>query len=160
MPNRVLRGLHRVEDWLLAGLLSGLLLLALVQIGLRIFFHSGLEWAEPVSRMGLLWLALGGALGATRSHRHIGIDALPRILPPKLHRAAWMLTQLVTAFICGVLAWYGWGMVGLEREVPADFVPGVPSWWPMLAFPAGFGLMSLRFVIAAFAEPPEPGANG
>ena len=27
MPNRLLRGIHRVEDWLLAGLLSGLLLL-------------------------------------------------------------------------------------------------------------------------------------
>ena len=160
MPNRLLRGIHRVEDWLLAGLLLGLLVLALVQIGLRIFFHSGLEWAEPVGRLGLLWLALGGALGATRSRRHIGIDALPRILPPKLHRAAWMLTQLVTAGICAVLAWYGWGMVGMEREVPADFIPGVPSWWPMLAFPAAFALMSLRFVVSAFGEPPEPGANG
>ena len=160
MPNRLLRGVHRVEDWLLAGLLLGLLVLQLVQIGMRIFFHSGLEWAEPVGRLGLLWLALGGALGATRAHRHIGIDALPRILPPKWHRAAWMLTQLVTAGICAVLAWFGWGMVGMEREVPADFIPGVPSWWPMLAFPAAFALMSLRFVIAAFAEPPEPGANG
>ena len=80
MPSRLLRGIHRVEDWLLAGLLLGLLAIALVQIGLRIFFHSGLEWAEPVGRLGLLWLALGGgALGATRSRRHIGIDALPRI---------------------------------------------------------------------------------
>lgn len=160
MANRLLRGIHRVEDWLLAGLLSGLLLLALVQIGLRIFFQSGLEWAEPVGRLGLLWLALGGALGATRARRHIGIDALPRILPPRWHRAAWMLTQLVTAGVCAVLAWYGWGMVGMEREVPTDFIPGVPSWWPMLAFPAAFALMSLRFIVAAFGEPPEPGANG
>lgn len=157
MTARLLRGLHRAEDWLLAGLLFGLLALALWQIALRVFFGSGLEWAEPVGRMGLLWLALGGALGATRSKRHIGIDALPRILPPRGHRIAWWLTQLATAVICALLAWYGWGMVQMEREVPAAFVPGVPSWWPMLVFPAGFALMALRFAIAAFAEPPEPG---
>lgn len=160
MPNRLLRRLHLVEDWLLAGLLFGLLVLALVQIGLRMFFGTGLEWAEPVGRIGVLWLALGGALGATRARRHIAIDALPRLMPPKLHRASWALTQLVTAIICAVLAWYGWGMIGMEREVPAWFVPGIPSWWPMLVFPAGFALMSLRFAISAFAQPPEPGANG
>jgi C4-dicarboxylate transporter DctQ subunit len=154
---RLLRGLHRAEDWLLAALLFALLALALAQIALRVFFGSGIEWAEPVGRMGLLWLALGGALGATRAKRHIGIDALPRILPPRGHRVAWALTQAATAIVCALLAWYGWGMVQMEREVPASFVPGVPSWWPMLVFPAGFALMALRFAVAAFAEPPEPG---
>jgi TRAP-type C4-dicarboxylate transport system permease small subunit len=157
MPARLLRGLHRAEDLLLALLLASLLGLALAQIGLRMFFDSGLEWAEPVSRMGVLWLALLGALGATRERRHIAIDALPRLLSPRWQRAAWALTQVATASLCGLLAWYGWGMVQLEREVPGLFVPGIPSWWPMLAFPAGFALMSLRFLAAAFGEPPEPG---
>lgn len=158
MAARLLRGLHRAEDGLLAGLLGALLLLSVTQIALRLFFGTGLEWAEPVERVGVLWLALLGALGATRTHRHIAIDALPRLLPPRWHRASWALTQLATATICGMLAWYGWGMIAMEREAPAMFVPGIPSWWPMLAFPAGFGLMALRFAIAAFAEPPEAGA--
>lgn len=159
MLTRLLRGLHRAEDLLLAFLLGGLLLLALAQIGLRVFFNSGLEWAEPVGRMGVLWLALLGALGATRARRHIAIDALPRILPPRWHRLAWAIAQLAAAVICAMLAWYGWGMVQLEQEVPGLFVPGIPSWWPMLAFPVGFALMSVRFVLSAFAEPPEPGAT-
>ena len=158
MPARLLRGLHRIEDALLASLLGGLLLLAVLQIALRLFFGTGLEWAEPVERVGVLWLALLGALGATRTHRHIAIDALPRLLPPRWHRASWAVTQLATATICGLLAWYGLGMIAMEREAPALFVPGIPSWWPMLAFPAGFGLMALRFAIAAFADPPEAGA--
>ncbi len=158
MTLRLLRGLHRAEDFLLAGLLAGLLLLALAQIGLRLFFNSGLEWAEPVSRIGVLWLALLGALGATRARRHIAIDALARVLPPRGRRVAWAVSQLATAVICAMLAWYGWGMVLLEQEVPGLFVPGIPSWWPMLAFPAGFALMSLRFAVSAFGQPPEPGA--
>jgi len=152
---RLLRGLHRAEDLLLAGLLGTLLLLALTQIGLRMFFETGLEWAETISRMGVLWLALMGALGAARAHRHIAIDALPRLFSPLWRRVAWATTQLATAILCGLLAWYGWGMLQMEREAPAVFVEGIASWWPMLAFPAGFGLLSLRFAVAAFAQPPE-----
>ena len=155
MTNRLLRGLHRAEDVLLAALLGALLLLSVLQIALRVFFDTGLEWAEPVSRMGVLWLALFGALGAARSHRHISIDALPRLLPPAARRAAWIVTELATATVCGLLAWYGWGMFEMEREAPSLFVHGVESWWPMLAFPLGFGLLALRFAVAAFAEPPD-----
>ena len=157
MPNRLLRLLHVAEDGLLAGLLGALLLVAVAQIALRLFFSSGLEWAEPVGRVGVLWLALLGALGAARTRRHIAIDALPRLLPPRAHRVVWAIVQLATAVVCGLLAWYGWGMVQLEREVPGLFVPGVPSWWPMLAFPAGFALMALRFALAAVDRPPEHG---
>jgi TRAP-type C4-dicarboxylate transport system permease small subunit len=152
-----MRTLHRAEDLALALLLASLLGLGLAQIGLRVFFASGLEWAEPVMRMGVLWLALLGALGATRERRHIAIDAIPRLLPPKLHRAAWALTQLATAAICALLAWTGWGMLEMEREAPTMFVAQVASWVPMIAFPVGFGLMALRFVVAAFGEPPEVG---
>jgi C4-dicarboxylate transporter, DctQ subunit len=154
---RLLRGLHALEDGLLAALLGSLLLLAVVQIALRVFLGSGLDWAEPVSRVGVLWLALLGALGATRTRRHIAIDALPRVLPPRLQRAAWIVTQLAAAGVCATLAWTGWGMVAFEREAPSMFVPGVPSWWPMLAFPAGFALIALRFAITAFGPPAEPG---
>lgn len=148
--------LHRVEDGLLALLLGGLLLLAVVQIGLRLFFDTGIDWAEPVSRMGVLWLALFGALGAARSHRHIAIDALARLLPPAWRRAAWVVTQLATCLVCALLAWYGLGMIRMEREAPALFIEGVDSWWPMVAFPVGFGLLALRFLLSAFVAPPDP----
>lgn len=159
MLARLLKGLHRAEDGLLAALLGALLLLAVTQIGLRVFFGSGFDWAEPFERVGVLWLALLGALGATRTRRHIAIDALPRLLPPRWQRAAWALTQLAASAICATLAWTGWGMVQFEREAPTLFAPGVPSWWPMLAFPAAFALMALRFAIAAFGAPIDPGAQ-
>jgi TRAP-type C4-dicarboxylate transport system permease small subunit len=155
VTNRLLRGLHRAEDLLLAALLGALLLLSVLQIALRVFLDTGLEWAEPVSRMGVLWLALFGALGAARSHRHIAIDALPRLLPPLGRRIAWAITQFATATLCALMAWYGWGMLAMEREAPGVFVAGVASWWPMLAFPVGFALLAVRFVVSAFAQPPE-----
>lgn len=158
MSSRILRGLHRVEDALLAGLLGALLLISVAQIVLRVFFDTGLDWAEPVGRQGVLWLALLGALGATRDKKHIAIDALARLLPPRWHRLAWVVAELAAAGVCLTLAWLGWGMVQLERETPFSFAGQIPSWWPMLAFPVGFALMGLRFVVAAIGEPPEPGA--
>jgi TRAP-type C4-dicarboxylate transport system permease small subunit len=158
VPSRVLGWLHRAEDLTIALLVSALLLLSVTQIGLRLFLHTGLEWAEPVSRVGVLWLAMLGALGAARAHRHIAIDALPKILPTLGRRIAWTISQLATAGICGALGWYSVGMVQMEREAPAAFVPGVPSWWPMLIMPAGFALMALRFAVSALGKPPEPGA--
>lgn len=155
MLSRFLTWLHQAEDLLLATLLGALVLVALTQIGLRLFFGSGLVWAEPVSQMGVLWLALLGALGAARSQRHIAVDALPRLLPPFWRRVAWVIVQLATATICGLLAWYGWGMLQMEREAPDVFVEGVSSWLPMIAFPVGFGLLGLRFAASAFATPPE-----
>lgn len=156
MPGRWVRRLHQAEDVLLAALLAALLLLSLAQIGLRLFLDTGLAWAEPAGRAGVLWLALLGALGATRGHRHIAIDALPRVLPPAARRVAWAVAQAATAVLCAGLAWLGWGLVQLEREAPMPFIAGVPSWIPMLALPAGFGLMALRFALAAAATPSEP----
>lgn len=157
MAARWLARLHRLEDALLAGMLLALLLLAALQIGLRLFFDSGLIWAEAVSRLGVLWLALLGALGATRHRQHIMIDAVPRLLGPRARRVLWSITQCAAAVVAGLLAWYGASLVALERETPVPFVAGIPSWAPMLALPIGFGLMSLRFLLAARMGPPPPG---
>ncbi|MGH8051513.1 MAG: TRAP transporter small permease [Arenimonas sp.] len=150
--------LHRFETYLLAALLTALLLLSVGQILLRVFFDTGFIWAEPVSRQGVLWLALLGALSATREKKQISIDALSRLLPPKTHQIVWTLTQLAAATVTAALTWYGWGMVQLEREAPGIFVANIPSWWPMCVFVAGFGLISLRFVFSAFSKPAEPSA--
>lgn len=148
--------LHRFETYLLAALLTALLLMSVAQIVLRVFFDTGFIWAEAVSRQGVLWLTLLGALSATREKKHIAIDALPRFLPKKSHQIVWTVSQLITAVVAGAVTWYGWGMVQLEREAPGVFVAGIPSWWPMCAFVLGFGLISMRFVFAAFSKPAEP----
>lgn len=152
--------LHRAEDALLAALVGALLLLSVAQIALRVFFDSGLDWAEAASRAGVLWVALLGALGATRGHKHIAIDALPRVLPAGPRRAAWAIAHGAAALASGALAWLGWGMVRLEQGAPVPFIEGIPSWVPMLALPAGFGLMALRFVAAAAAPPPPVAGEG
>ena len=153
---RVLAGLHRAEDALLALFILFLLGLAVLQIVLRVGFDAGLSWAEPASRAGALWLAMLGALGAARQHRHIAIDAVPRVLPDRFWRPIHVLTQFAAATVCGWAAWIGWGLMQSEREFPLPFIAGIDSWVPMLALPLGFGLLAIRLALSAFAPRPLP----
>lgn len=159
-PARLLGLLHRLEDGLLALAVLLLLLLALAQIVLRAGFDAGWSWAEPVSRAGVLWLAMLGALGAARQQRHIAVDALPRLLPAPWRRFMHALSNLAAAAVCGWAAWVGAGLVSAEREFPLVFALGIPSWVPMLILPAGFGLLALRLAIGALTVPPLYGVEG
>jgi TRAP-type C4-dicarboxylate transport system permease small subunit len=152
--SKLLRGLHRLEDTLLAGLLLTLLLLAAGQIGLRWIADSGWVEGEVAQRTLVLWIALLGALGAARDRRHLSLDLLPRLLPETGRRVIWALGQVIAAGVCAAMAWYGWSLVELEREAPAPLFAGLPSWAGMLIIPFGFAVLSLRFALASVLGPP------
>lgn len=154
MPTSLLRRLHQIEDGLLALALGLLVLLSVGQIVARMAFDAGGVWIEPSMRLLILWLAMLGALAATRDGRHIAIDVLPRLLPPWGRRFAWAVGQLFAALICALMAWGSVDLVLLERESAAEVVSGVSLWVSLLILPAGFSLMALRMLIAATLPPP------
>ena len=79
---RVLWCIHRIEDLLLVGLLLSMISIAFTQIVLRNGFDGGIAWADSLLRIMVLWIALIGALVASRDQRHINIDLISRFLPP------------------------------------------------------------------------------
>lgn len=157
---RLLRMLHRIEDGLLALALALLVLLASGQILARLAFDAGEVWVEPSMRLLILWLAMLGALGATREGRHIAIDLLPRLLSPLGRQICWSVGQLFAASICLLMAWASAQLVQLERESAAVAFAALPTWVSLLILPAGFALMALRMTLTGFsAAPAEPRAD-
>ncbi len=152
------RRLHAAEDALLAALLLALVVLCAGQILARWLLDSGWIHAEPLSRTMVVWLAMMGALAATRTGKHLAIDALPRMLPATARRGVWALTELFAAAICVLLAWFGVNLVELERSDAVMLFATIPVWWSMLVLPLGFGLMALRFLLSAMLGPPAPDA--
>ena len=73
-PLRILRTLHLLEDTALIFSLLVMLCMALLQIVMRNFFESGFLWAESFLRVLVLWVAVLGAMVATRERNHINID--------------------------------------------------------------------------------------
>ncbi len=148
------RGLARLEDILLALLLTCMILLAAGQIFSRNLFSYGLLWGEPLLRLLLLWLSLLGAMAATRDGRHIRIDIMSRFLPPAMKHWARRLTDAFSALICGLLTWHSGRFVYDEWQGGLEFFSGVPAWTTELIIPFGFGVMTLRFLLQCLVGPP------
>ncbi|MEW8497885.1 MAG: TRAP transporter small permease subunit, partial [Candidatus Thiodiazotropha taylori] len=98
--------IHRFEELLTAILLGGMILLAGSQIVLRNLFDSGLIWADPSLRIMVLWIALLGAIAATRENRHIRIDLLSHVLSKRSQSLLTVVHDLFSALVCGLIAWH------------------------------------------------------
>ncbi|MGH8560727.1 MAG: TRAP transporter small permease, partial [Nevskiales bacterium] len=81
---RGIRTLHALEDLLLALLLGAMVIVAAAQILLRNLFEWNFSWGDPLTRLLVLWVGLLGALAATRQNRHIAIDLVTHLLPPRV----------------------------------------------------------------------------
>jgi TRAP-type C4-dicarboxylate transport system permease small subunit len=142
---RIARLLALLEDTLLSLLLVGVIGLAFAQIVLRNLADSSFSWADPLLRVAVLWLALIGAIAATRDDNHIRIDLLSRYLPPQLAQPLKRLTDLFSALLCALIAWHGYLFVQMERLQGGIAFSNIPAWLLQLVIPVGFALMALRF---------------
>ena len=70
-----------LENIVLVGMLTSMILLAVGQIVLRELFDTGIIWVDELIKLMVLWLAMVGSIAACRDDRHIRIDVLSHVLP-------------------------------------------------------------------------------
>ena len=132
--------------------LGGLVLLGATQIVLRNFFSIGFSWADGLARLAVLWLALLGALAASRDGRHITMGALARVLPPKLRVAAGVCADVFGAAVSVALAVAAWRFVSDSRAFGDTMLGDLPAWWFQAIMPVAFALIAYRFLLHALAR--------
>lgn len=143
------------EDGLMAILLSATILLAAGQILLRNLFDSGLIWADPTLRIMVLWLALLGAIAATRENRHIRIDLLSHKISKKSRFVLALINNLFSALICGIITWHAARFVYMEWQAGSKLFASLPAWLGESILPIGFGIMTLRFLFNILLQLPN-----
>lgn len=143
------RVIYFIEDTALVVSLVTMMSVAVVQIVMRNFFDSGMFWADSFVRVLVLWVALLGAMVATRENNHIKIDALSRYLPEHINRHVSAIVGLFASITCGVVSWYNLEFVLLEYEDPSIAFAQVPNWVCELILPFAFAVMSLRFLLGS-----------
>ena len=143
----LVKSVHRIEDILLVLFLSSIITLASTQIILRNFFDFGLEWADPLLRIMVLWLGLIGAMVASRDNRHIRIDLISRLFSKSTHLLIQAFIGLFTACICLVIAWYGATWVILDYRDDLTGIVGIPAWQLEIIVPITFALIGLRYFL-------------
>jgi TRAP-type C4-dicarboxylate transport system permease small subunit len=147
-PTRIARAGRVIEDALIVVLLSGLILFASAQILLRNVFSIGFTWGDGLTRLTVLWLALLGALAASRDGRHITMGALTRWFPGRYKIAAAVAADLFAAVFCAVFAYFAVAFVRDSRAFE-DTLLGVPAWWLQSIIPIAFTLIAFRYLVQA-----------
>ncbi len=154
-----LRKLHQIlltaENLMLVLLLLSMIAIAVVQILLRNFFGGGLLWADGFTRTCVLWLALLGAMTASRHQRHIAIDVLVQRLPKRLKGLAIRLSHFLTGLVCLFASWVSVGFVMQEYQFGGSAFANMPNWLCQAIIPLGLAIIALRYGIAAFLPNPS-----
>ena len=144
--NKLLNHIHLVENTFLCLLVITMLLLAVMQIVLRNAFDSGLLWAESFVRILVLWIAMVGAMVASRDNNHIKIDILNHYLPRQVRHFTQGLVLLFSAAICGLLAHASYQFVQYDFIDNTPAFSGIPAWYFELIMPFGFAIIALRYL--------------
>lgn len=78
-----------------------------IQVVGRYLFHYSISWSEEIGRYLVIWITFGGSVLAFRRGAHIGVNALVKILPPKIRYNIRLLSQVITIVFFIVLGYYG-----------------------------------------------------
>jgi TRAP-type C4-dicarboxylate transport system permease small subunit len=139
-----------IVDWIERGFLVALFAvlvgLTSTQIVLRNLFDSGLVWADDAIKVLVLWIAMSGALYATRGANHISIDVASRFLPKTISGLVKRFLFVIATAICAVASWYSYQFVLLEFEDPIIAFLNIPTWLTQAVIPIILLLMALRFL--------------
>lgn len=152
--------LQRGADALMAvlRLAAGAMLVASVSINFaniigRYFFSVSLSWAEEAMlflMIGCVFLGAGpvGWLG-----RHIRMDVIVSLLPPRARDAFELLSDLVTIATCVALAIFAWPVMTMLTELDErSESANIPLVIPQAALPLGLLLMALLIAVRLYVR--------
>lgn len=135
-----------------ASLIANIMMLGMVlsigiQVVARFLIGAPTTWSEELARFLLVGATMFGSAALMRKNEHITIDIFVEMLPPQL--AAWVswLRDAIMLTVCGLLAHYGWLLVGIGGRQTSTGL-GIKMSTPYLAIPVGAALMALALVLS------------
>jgi len=139
--------LEKISGWMLVILLGTMILMAFGQVVLRNIFHSSIEWADVFLRHLVLWVGYFGAVIATGEGRHLKIEFINKIVPVKVRKIFFIITNFFAAAVCYLLMQAAISFVQLEKESASILLLNQPTWYFITIIPVGYAMISFRFVI-------------
>lgn len=99
---------NKVEEGVISLLLVLMTLLVFMEVVLRFGFNTGLLWAQELTLHMSAWFVLFGASYGIKVGAHIGVDAVVRLLPDKVHRVVSVLAIGLCLVYCGMFLYGSW----------------------------------------------------
>jgi TRAP-type C4-dicarboxylate transport system permease small subunit len=152
LADRLERWGTAAENAALVILLGALMLLAVGQIVMRMFFSIGFVWADELVKLLVLWITLVASIAASRSDRHLRIDIVSHFVAPKYARFPRVIVDVFAAVMCGILAWQSWRYLQLTIEFEDTVLIDVPAWIAYGLLPLAFVMMCYRFLLMSGSD--------
>ncbi|MEK8025114.1 TRAP transporter small permease [Pseudaquabacterium rugosum] len=102
---RVVDGLFKAAEAVLAALLLAMVLMVFGNVVLRYAFNGGITVSEELSRFCFVWLVFIGAVVAMREGAHLGMDTLVARLAPRGQRLCRIANELLVIACCAMFFW-------------------------------------------------------
>jgi C4-dicarboxylate transporter, DctQ subunit len=156
MRNVLLRGAHALMSVLRVA--AGAMLLASVGINFaniigRYFLSVSIPWAEEAMLFLMIGAVFLGAAPVGWLGRHIRMDVLVSMLPPRPRRYFEILSDLITIATCVMLAIFAWPVMTMLAELDQrSESANIPLVIPQGALPLGLLLMALLIAVRLFVR--------
>lgn len=151
--NKAIRLLHLAEDSAIVILVVAMIVLSCSSIVLRALDMGGFTWAETAVHIIVLWLAMFGALRASREQSHIAIDLVTHYTSAKIQRVIHFIVSISGATICGIASYYSYIFVQSEKADGMMAFLNVPAWACEAIIPFGLAIITLRFLFHCLKLP-------
>ncbi|HVO13950.1 MAG TPA: TRAP transporter small permease, partial [Alphaproteobacteria bacterium] len=141
----VIERLDRLALLVGAVLMALLALLIFAQVVLRYLFAFTPVWSEELGRYLLIWAVLAGSAVSVRGARHIRVEFLAELLPPRVKRAWYLFLDLVILGLFVLLVATGIEAVGFNYSMRSLGLQ-VRLSYVMAGIPLFFGIAALFLI--------------
>ena len=140
------RRLWEAENLLVALSLAALMLLPLIEIIGRKFFHGGLSGGASLQQHLVLIIGLLGGMFAARDRRLLSLSTLTNFLKGRWQSFARVFSSAFAAGITVFLCLAALQLVQSEKGGGKILAYGIPIWVVQGIMPLGFGVIALRLL--------------
>lgn len=142
---RLLNRIWQSVDFIMAILLVVMLSLVFINVVLRYGFSSGLRESVELSRLGLVWVVMLGAVIVLKRDEHLAVTEFVETYAPRyasiINRLRWLII-----FICCAMLCIGGFNAMMNNWIDISPLTGLPS---ALFYLSGFIAGGLMSIIAA-----------
>ena len=119
----------------------------------RYFLSVSLSWAEEAMLFLMIGCVFLGAGPVGWAGRHIRMDVVIALLPPRARKAFDVFSDLVTIATCVALAIFAWPVMTMLTELDQrSQSANIPLVIPQAALPLGLLLMALLIAVRLFVQ--------
>ncbi|MDA0986547.1 MAG: TRAP transporter small permease [Bacteroidetes bacterium] len=136
-----------LTKWMIVLIMSLMIVLSFLQILMRNFYGTGIEWGDTFLRHLVLWIGLLGAVVATSENRHISVEVITKFISQKVKKLLSIVVSIFAAFICIVLFYASYNFLQLEIETAEILFLNIPRWYFILVIPIGYLIIAFRFIL-------------